>query len=91
VLADASDARVQQVEGNVYFPLDAVRQDFLRPSETQTVCPWKAQPAIYYDVVVDGQVNRDAAWYYPTPKDAVKHIAGHVAFCMAFASKAEPS
>ena len=42
--------------------------------------PGRAQPAIYYDVVVDGQVNRDAAWYYPTPKDAVKHIAGHVAF-----------
>ena len=51
----------------------------LRPSSTHTACPWKGV-ASYYDVVVDGQVNRDAAWYYPEPKDAAKEIAGRVAF-----------
>jgi uncharacterized protein (DUF427 family) len=67
------------VEGNVYFPVATLRQEHLRPSETQTVCGWKGT-ASYYDVVVGDQVNRDAAWYYPTPKDAARNIAGHVAF-----------
>ena len=67
------------VEGNVYFPPDAVRADHLRPSETHTVCGWKGT-ASYYTVVVDGQENVDAAWYYPEPRDAAKNIAGHVAF-----------
>jgi uncharacterized protein (DUF427 family) len=67
------------VEGNVYFPVATLRQEHLRPSETQTVCGWKGT-ASYYDVVVGDQVNRDAAWYYPAPKDAAKNIAGHVAF-----------
>jgi uncharacterized protein (DUF427 family) len=67
------------VEGNVYFPVATLRQEHLRPSETHTVCGWKGT-ASYYDVVVGDQVNRDAAWYYPTPKDAARNIAGHVAF-----------
>jgi uncharacterized protein (DUF427 family) len=67
------------VEGNVYFPVATLRQEHLRPSETHTVCGWKGT-ASYYDVVVGDQVNRDAAWYYPAPKDAAKNIAGHVAF-----------
>ena len=67
------------VEGNVYFPPGAVRREHLRPSETHTVCGWKGT-ASYYSVVVDGQENADAAWYYPEPKDAAKNIAGHVAF-----------
>jgi uncharacterized protein (DUF427 family) len=67
------------VEGNIYFPVATLRQEHLRPSETQTVCGWKGT-ASYYDVVVGDQVNRDAAWYYPTPKDAARNIAGHVAF-----------
>ena len=67
------------VEGNVYFPRSALKAEHFRPSETHTTCGWKGI-ASYYDVVVDGEVNRDAAWYYPAPKDAAKQIADHVAF-----------
>ncbi|MEF3275033.1 MAG: DUF427 domain-containing protein [Chloroflexus sp.] len=67
------------VEGNHYFPPDCVRREYLRESQTHTVCPWKGT-ASYYDVVVEGVVNRDAAWYYPTPKDAARQIAGYIAF-----------
>ena len=79
VVAQAADDQVQIVENNVYFPLSAVKQQFLRASSHQTVCPWKGT-ASYYDVVVDGQVNANAAWYYAEPKDAARQIAGHVAF-----------
>ncbi|HZG44459.1 MAG TPA: DUF427 domain-containing protein [Longimicrobium sp.] len=78
VVIAESDA-YEVVEGNVYFPPGAVRREHLRPSETHTVCGWKGT-ASYYTVVVDGQENPDAAWYYPEPKDAAKNIAGHVAF-----------
>lgn len=67
------------VEGNHYFPPAAVRAEFLRPSQTNTVCGWKGT-ASYYDLVVGDSVNKDAAWYYPTPKDAAGQIAGYVAF-----------
>ena len=56
-----------------------MRSEFLKPSETHTVCGWKGT-ASYYDVVVDGQVNRDAAWYYPDTFPAAKHVEGFVAF-----------
>lgn len=79
VIAEASAERVQEVEGNVYFPPDAVDRDHLRVSETHTVCPWKGT-ASYYDVFVGNEVNRDAAWYYPQPKDGAQSIAGYVAF-----------
>lgn len=79
VIAEAEADAVQIVEGNVYFPPEAVDHRYLRESQTHTVCGWKGT-ANYYDVVVDGEVNRDAAWYYPTPKDAAVDIAGHVAF-----------
>ena len=79
VIAQATDAQVQVVENNVYFPLSTVTQDYLRPSSHTSVCPWKGT-ASYYDVVVDGAVNANAAWYYPEPKDAARQIAGHVAF-----------
>ena len=78
-LAEASTDDVQVVEGNVYFPPDAVRADHLRPSETHTICGWKGT-ASYYDVVVEGEVNRDAAWYYPETKEAARHVEGWVAF-----------
>ena len=68
-----------EVEGNQYFPPDAVKQEFLRESVTHSTCPWKGV-ASYYDVVVDDAVNKDAAWYYPEPKEAAKKIAGYVAF-----------
>ena len=79
VIAQATDAQVQVVENNVYFPLSAVKQDYLRPSSHTSICPWKGT-ASYYDLVVDGQTNANAAWYYPEPKDAAKQIAGYVAF-----------
>ena len=75
----AESEAVAMVEGNVYFPPGAVRQEFLRRSETHTTCGWKGQ-ASYYDVVVGGEVNRDAAWFYPEPSPAARHIAGYVAF-----------
>ncbi|MCC7598385.1 DUF427 domain-containing protein [Janthinobacterium sp. FW305-129] len=79
VIAQATDAQVQVVENNVYFPLSAVTQAYLRPSSHTSICPWKGT-ASYYDLVVDGQTNANAAWFYPQPKDAAKQIAGHVAF-----------
>jgi uncharacterized protein (DUF427 family) len=67
------------VEGNHYFPPDTIRKDYFRDSSTHTTCPWKGE-ASYYDVVVNGQVNKDAAWYYPEPKTAAAEIKDHVAF-----------
>jgi uncharacterized protein (DUF427 family) len=78
-LAEAPAERVQVVEGNVYFPADALTREHFSPSGTHTTCPWKGV-ASYMDVVVDGQTNRDAAWYYPEPKDAAANIRAHVAF-----------
>ncbi len=69
----------EMVEGNVYFPPEAVSREHLRESDTHTRCPWKGV-ASYYDVVVDGEVNRDAAWTYPEPSKAASHIEDHVAF-----------
>ena len=75
----AESAHCEVVEGNQYFPPDSIRREYFRASETHTVCPWKGT-ASYYDVVVDGQANKDAAWYYPQPKDAAGQIKDHVAF-----------
>jgi uncharacterized protein (DUF427 family) len=77
VIAESDRTRV--VEGNHYFPPDAVRREHLRPSAMHTVCSWKGT-ASYYDVVVDGKANADAAWYYPEPKPAAAEIAGWIAF-----------
>jgi uncharacterized protein (DUF427 family) len=67
------------IEGNHYFPPDSVKREYLRQASKTTICPWKGT-ASYYDVVVDGNVNAAAAWYYKTPKTAANEIAGHVAF-----------
>jgi uncharacterized protein (DUF427 family) len=67
------------VEGNHYFPPDSIKKELFRRSDTHTTCPWKGE-ASYYDVVANGQVNKDAAWFYPEPKDAAKEIKGYVAF-----------
>lgn len=67
------------VEGNLYFPLAALRREHFEDSATKTTCFWKGQ-ASYFTLVVDGDRNADAAWYYPSPKDAAKQIEGHVAF-----------
>jgi uncharacterized protein (DUF427 family) len=77
VIADSDDTVV--VEGNHYFPRDAVDPAVLRPSSTTTVCPWKGT-ASYHSIVVDGQENRDAAWFYPEPKSAAAEIADRIAF-----------
>ncbi len=67
------------VEGNHYFPADSVDRQYVAESPAHTVCPWKGT-ANYYSVAVDGQINKDAAWYYPQPKDAAKQITDYVAF-----------
>ena len=69
----------EEVEGNVYFPPGSVKREHLAESETTSVCPWKGT-ASYYNVTIDGDVAADAAWYYPTPKEAAAHIKDHVAF-----------
>ena len=79
VIAEAATDDVRIVEGNVYFPADSVDHTYLRESKTTTVCGWKGT-ANYYDVAVEGETNRDAAWYYPSPKPAAEEIAGYVAF-----------
>ena len=79
VIAQADESEVQLVEGNVYFPPHKVERALLKASDTHTVCPWKGT-ASYYDVVVEGKTNKDAAWYYPDTKDAAKHVKGYVAF-----------
>ncbi len=77
VLAESD--RTVVVEGNHYFPPDAVNWEFLKESSSHTVCPWKGL-ASYYSVEVGGDVNRDAAWYYPTPSDAARQIKDYIAF-----------
>lgn len=77
VIAESDTYEV--VEGNVYFPADAIKREHFRDSATRSVCPWKGT-ASYYDVVVGDQANADAAWYYPQPMDAAANIRDHVAF-----------
>ncbi|MDH6132005.1 uncharacterized protein (DUF427 family) [Kitasatospora sp. MAA4] len=75
----AESDRTTIVEGNHYFPLAAVRAEYLEASETTTVCPWKGM-ANYYDLAVDGERNPEAAWYYAEPSLEAAHIRHHVAF-----------
>jgi uncharacterized protein (DUF427 family) len=79
VIADARADDVRVVEGNVYFPHEAVKQEYLQPSSKTTQCPWKGT-ANYFNVVVDGKRNEDAAWTYRTPKEAAQEVAGRVSF-----------
>jgi uncharacterized protein (DUF427 family) len=73
-----SDATVI-VERNHYFAIDSINREYFRRSDKHTTCPWKGE-ASYYDIQVDGAVNKDAAWYYPEPKEAAANIKGRVAF-----------
>lgn len=75
----AESNQTLQVEGNHYFPADAIKKEFFKPSETHTTCPWKGV-ASYYHVEVNGETNKDAAWYYPDTKPAAREIKGYVAF-----------
>ena len=77
VVAESGETIV--VEGNHYFPPDSVKSEFLKPSDTSSICPWKGT-ASYYHVEVNGSVNSDAAWYYPAPKEAAENIKDYVAF-----------
>jgi uncharacterized protein (DUF427 family) len=77
ILAESNATIV--VEGNHYFPPDSINKNYFKDSNTQTTCPWKGL-ASYYNIVVDGKVNQDAAWYYPDPKSAAGNIKNYVAF-----------
>ena len=77
VLAESDNTEI--VEGNHYFPVDAVNMEHFKQSDHHTVCPWKGT-ASYYNVEADGNINENAAWYYPDPKKAADHIKGYVAF-----------
>lgn len=77
VIAESDATEV--VEGNHYFPADSVHRQYIRESEATTVCGWKGT-ANYYDVVVNEQVNPQAAWYYADPKPEAANIKGRVAF-----------
>ena len=73
-----SDATVQ-VEGNHYFPPSTIKKEYFKTTDTHTSCPWKGV-ASYYDIEVDGDVNKDAAWYYPEVSELAKGIKGYIAF-----------
>ncbi len=77
VLAESDNFEV--VEGNIYFPEDALQREYFKQSDYQTSCPWKGM-AKYYSITVDGEENPDAAWYYPDPKPAAENIRNHVDF-----------
>lgn len=76
-IAESDDTVV--VEGNHYFPQSAVQRDALQDSDTTSICPWKGT-AHYYHVLANGELNRDAAWYYPEPKEAATQIKDRIAF-----------
>lgn len=75
----AESDNIIKVEGNSYFPPESFKKEYFLNNDSHSVCPWKGK-ASYYDITVDGKVNRGAAWYYPEPKDAAKEIKGYVAF-----------
>lgn len=77
VIAQSDETEI--VEGNHYFPADAIKTEYFKDSPQSSTCPWKGK-ASYYDVVVDGEVNSAAAWYYPAPKAAASNIKDHIAF-----------
>jgi uncharacterized protein (DUF427 family) len=67
------------VEGNHYFPPDSIKREHFAESATHTTCGWKGE-ASYYDIVVNGATNKDAAWFYSNPKPAAANIKNYVAF-----------
>jgi len=77
IVAESNDT--VKVEGNHYFPANAIKKEYFKSSEKKTSCPWKGE-ASYYTLVVNGKENQDAAWYYPDPKEAAENIKGRVAF-----------
>ena len=77
IIAESDDTEI--VEGNHYFPFDSVKSEYFSKTELTTVCGWKGK-ANYYSVTVDGNTNKDCAWYYAEPNDAAKKIKGMIAF-----------
>lgn len=77
VVAESDQCEI--VEGNYYFPPDAIKSAYFKPSDTHTTCFWKGQ-ASYYTLDINGEQNKDAAWYYPEPKEKAKNIKDYVAF-----------
>ena len=75
----AESDKTQELDDYVYFPESSVKREYLRPSSTISTCPWKGQ-ARYYSLMIDGQENQDAAFYYPNPKPIARKIKGHIAF-----------
>ena len=75
----AESEKTVVVEGNHYFPPDAVKKEYLVNRDGHTVCPWKGQ-ASYYDILVDGEINKRAAWYYPNPSYTASKIKDYIAF-----------
>jgi uncharacterized protein (DUF427 family) len=75
----AESDRTEIVDGNHYFPSTSIDPQYFQPSNTHTTCSWKGLCS-YYNVIVNGKTNADAAWYYPNPKEAAQNIAGFVAF-----------
>jgi uncharacterized protein (DUF427 family) len=77
IIAESNETK--EVEGNQYFPQDSLKKEFFKSSNFHTTCPWKGI-ASYYSLAVSGETNKDAAWYYPAPKEAASEIKDHVAF-----------
>ncbi len=77
VIAESQDTVL--VEGNHYFPESSLKREFVTFSNHKTVCPWKGQ-ASYYSLLVNGELNADAVWYYPTPKSGAEQVQGRVGF-----------
>jgi uncharacterized protein (DUF427 family) len=77
IIGESDDTLI--IEGNHYFPLESIKQEYLTPSNTHTQCAWKGT-ASYYNLLVNGMENKDAVWYYPEPSELAKGIKGRVAF-----------
>ena len=77
IIAESNDTVV--VENNHYFPQDSIKKHYLKYSDTHSICPWKGT-ASYYSIIVNGEENKDAAWYYPEPKKAAEEIQNRIAF-----------
>ena len=75
----AESNKTVNIEGNQYFPAESVKKEFLSGSQTHTTCHWKGT-ASYFDVVVNGAVNKDSAWYYPKPSSLASKIRNYIAF-----------
>jgi len=85
VIAESDDTVM--VEGNHYFPEGSLKREFVTFSNHKSMCAWKGQ-ASYYSLIVDGELNPDAVWYYPQPKPEAAHILGRVAFWKGVVVKA---